>query len=268
MNKKENRFKAASVTVECTLVLPLFLFFTIQLFSAFEMLSTYVRMQTVLEEVTVEAATVLGITEEDVSEEMSFLLSETLIREEITRKAGIEWLSKSPIIGGAAGLHLFRCNLGMDHKSVSLILTYRVKPWFAFGNVGRMTLVNSCKANIWRGYEADSGEQDEEKVYVTATGSAYHLYPDCRYLIADSRTVSGKDLGKARNNNGEKYYACELCSKGDTVQEDALYSITSWGSRYHSDPACKALIKNVKAISVSEIGTRHLCSKCAGRSGE
>ena len=261
--------RKASVTVECSLVLPLFLFFSIQLFSAFEMLSAYVRMQTVLEEVAVEAATILGITDEEIDEGMSLVLSETLIREEITRKAGVGWLSESPITGGAAGLHLFRCDLATDRKTVNLVLTYRVKPWFPIGNVGKMTLVNSCRVNVWKGFEKkeESGNGDEnDVVYVTQTGEAYHLYSDCSYLIADARAVSGESLAMKRNQNGGKYYACELCCKGITPADKEEYYITPWGSRFHTDPACSALRKNVKAISRNEVGGRHLCSKCAGRS--
>ena len=261
--------RKASVTIECSLVLPLFLFFSIQLFSVFEMLSAYVRMQSVLEEVAVEAATVLGVTDEEIDEGMSFVLSETLIREEITRKAGVKWLAESPIAGGAAGLHLFRCDLATNHKTVNLVLTYQVKPWICIGNVGKMTLVNSCKVNVWKGFEKEENEEKEESeelVYVTQTGEAYHLYPDCSYLIADSKAVSGGDLSKKRNQNGAKYYACELCCKGITPVDENEYYITPWGSRFHANPTCRALIKNVKAISKKEVGTRHLCSKCAGRS--
>lgn len=267
--KMKNGLRKASVTIECSLVLPLFLFFSIEVFSVFDMLSAYVRMQSVLGEVAIEAATVLSLTDEEPDEAMSLVISETLIREEITRKAGLKWLAKSPIIGGAAGLHLFRCDLATDQKSVKLVLTYRVKPWISIGNVGKMTLVNSCKVNVWKGFEKQEDEKaPEEFVYVTQTGEAYHLYSDCSYLIADSKAVSGADLAMKRNRNGEKYYACDLCCKGLTPDDGQEYYITPWGSRFHANPVCRALIKNVKAIPQEEIGLRHLCSKCAARAQE
>ena len=265
--------KKASVTVETALVLPIFIFLSMHLFSIFEMMTVYSGMQSALQETAVEVAAVLYVNQDsEISREDSFLITETFVREEVMRKVGVERINDSVIEGGVMGISLLRSDIAANGKDVELILTYRVKPWFAYKGVGNMTLVNHCKVRAWTGYEGEGGEiaKDEEKeetVYVTETGSAYHLYRDCSYLVADSHSVSGAELAGIRNESGAIYYPCEICSKGNKATDTETYYVSTWGSRYHTDPACRALLKNVKAIPKSETGSRHLCSKCAARSG-
>lgn len=39
--------------------------------------------------------------------------------------------------------------------------------------------------------------------------------------------------------------------------------ITSSGNRFHTDPNCAALRRNVKSVKLSEVSDRHCCSRCA-----
>ncbi len=267
--KMKDKIESGSVTVEAALVLPLFLIFSLQVFSLFEMMSLYVRMQSALTETAVEAATFLyAAGDYEVDEGTSFLLSESFVREQVTRKVGGGRLTVSVIRGGIAGVHLFRS--GMDNGSVHLMVTYQVEPWLSFGGIGRMTLMNHAKVVSWRGFEKKdeiSGEAkgSSETVYVTKTGSAYHLYRNCSYLMADIRNVSGTEVEFIRNNSGGKYYACEICSKNQSPMPGETYTVSVWGNRYHQDGLCVALYKDVTAIPINEVGSRHLCTKCAAK---
>ena len=264
--------KKASITVETAFALPLFIIFSMQLLSVFEMMTMYCRLQKALQETTAEVAMFLYVSDDpEQSKETSLLLSETFVREEIIRKAGMERINNSVISGGTLGLHLFRSDVATNGSDVNLVLTYRVEPWFSFRGIGGMTLVNRCSIKAWNGFEkeeADSGEEeDEQTVYVTRTGVAYHLYSDCTYIKADSHMVTKEELFFARNEDGEKYYPCEFCSKNNSSDCEDYY-VSTYGNRYHTDSSCKALVKDVEAISLQDVGNRHLCSKCAKRSGE
>ena len=262
-----------SVTVEASLVLPLFLIFIIQVYSLFEILTIYTKLQAACEETAVEAATVLALPEEAKQSELSsFLFSETLVREEIIRKARLGDSADSVILGGLGGLHLFRSDLATDGENVEIIVTYRVKPRLSPSILGTMTLVNHSKVRAWTGYEkAESGEgsgqQEEsgETVYVTASGEAYHLYEDCTILRAKVEKVSGKELGNKRSEDRNIYYPCEFCCGSEKVEAEKNYYITPWGARFHTDPSCNALKKRYTAISIGDVGNRHLCSVCRKR---
>ena len=56
-----DKLKRGSVTVETALVLPLLIIFFMQLYTAFEMLALYCRVEVALEETAEEAATFLYI---------------------------------------------------------------------------------------------------------------------------------------------------------------------------------------------------------------
>ncbi len=278
MQKKDRRFRsrknghftvAGSVTVEAALVLPLFIFFSFMLFSVFDMISTYCRFQSALTETAAEAAVLLYAKEDSMPDkEESFLLVETFIREEITRKTA-KTLGGSVVEWDALGLHLFRSDMADESGNVRLILTYVVKPWFSIGGVGRMTMANHVTVHAWTGYEKpeekEESDEEEQMVYVTKTGNAYHLYRDCTYLCSDVQPVFGEDIATQRSEDGSKYYPCEKCSKNVKAKDGEVYYITPWGNRYHADSSCNALFKSVEAIPISEVGSRHLCTKCAKR---
>ena len=265
------KMKTASVTVEAALVLPLFIFFSMQLLSIFEMMSIYCRMECALQETAAEvAACSYALKDTSGSRINSLLLSETFVREEVVRKAGAERINASLISGGIAGLHLYRSDIAENESDIELILTYRVKPWFSIRGIGSMNLVHHSRVKAWVGYEKESetGEESRETVYVTKTGEAYHLYADCAYLKADSRCVTGDMVSALRNNDGEKYYPCEFCAKDEVLEGDDFYYISGWGNRFHVNPLCRALEKASIPIPLDEVGNRHLCSKCAGRAGK
>lgn len=260
-----HKLKKGSISVEASLVLPLLIIFFMQLYSAFEMLALYCRVEVALEETAEEAATFLYVKKGDqMSSAQSFLLTETFIREELTRKIGSKNLSASVLSGKAMGLSLLRSSVAEDGNTVDLIVTYRAKPWYSLGTVGTVRLVNHCKMTAWNGYEKseEPDSKEEETVYVTPGGSVYHLYRDCTYLDATVEVVLRDEVGEQRNQDRKKYYPCEICTEG---AEGEFYYITPYGTKYHEKEDCKSLHKSVTAIPLSEAGGRKVCSKCSMR---
>lgn len=262
------RLKNGSITVEAAFILPFFIVFFLQLYSAFEMISLYCRMEVALEETAEEAAAICYLQKDGQENQgQSFLFTQTFVREEVIRKAGAEYLSESVLVGGPAGLSFLQSETGGGEGAVNLIVSYQVKPWYSLGKIGTIRLTNHCKVSAWTGYEkpenGDESAENEQTVYVTPSGSVYHLYRDCTYLDARVSAVSRDEVPDRRNENGEKYYACELCAK-EGEGEEILY-ITPYGNRYHFRADCNALHKKVSAVSLHETNGKHVCSKCKAR---
>ena len=60
-----------------------------------------------------------------------------------------------------------------------------------------------------------------------------------------------------RNQNGERYHACEECGgKGDIVY------ITDYGKKYHSSLECSGLKRSVLKVPVGQVENRRPCSRC------
>lgn len=103
-------------------------------------------------------------------------------------------------------------------------------------------------------------EKQEEMVYVTESGSVYHRKLGCRYLKVSIQQVAGSGISSMRNSYGEKYAACESCSRGQKPA-GSVY-VTSTGNRYHNQETCSGLKRTVKLVKLSQAGSMHACSSC------
>lgn len=105
------------------------------------------------------------------------------------------------------------------------------------------------------------GLSDEEYVYVTVTGKVCHKNIDCSYLKPSIRAVLSTEAGNKRNVSGGKYYACDSCCKGKSASDFKEVFITSYGECFHCKKACPGLKRTVRKVKKSETGLPY-CSKC------
>lgn len=118
---------------------------------------------------------------------------------------------------------------------------------------------------MWSGISGkDRDEQDIEDtmVYVTETGSVYHLSLSCSYLKLSIKYVSKKEAEGLRSSDGSKYYACERC---DPTEDTQFVYLTEDGDRYHSDINCSSLKRGIRTVALSSLQGWRACSRCGGR---
>lgn len=114
---------------------------------------------------------------------------------------------------------------------------------------------------------AQEGEESEEGyVYVTETGTVYHVNSSCTYIRLSVEQASGSRIAEKRNQYGGKYYPCESCMKEEAVPGTVW--ITKTGTRYHARKDCSKIKRTVKKISISEASAYRPCSRCAKNSSE
>lgn len=104
-------------------------------------------------------------------------------------------------------------------------------------------------------------ETEEGYVFVTETGTVYHLSQSCTYICLSVEQSKYTELEKKRNRYGSKYYACESCAEGKGVQEKVW--VTKSGTRYHYEEECSRLKRTVKKLPESEAWDYRPCSRCA-----
>ena len=113
----------------------------------------------------------------------------------------------------------------------------------------------------WIGWHAISRTDAEQMtVYVTKNGEAFHRRISCPYLSLSIKKVKKSEVGKLRNDSGERYYLCDVCGK-EGIEAETVY-ITNYGTRYHSQISCSGLKRTIYQITFSETGGRHACPKC------
>jgi hypothetical protein len=95
----------------------------------------------------------------------------------------------------------------------------------------------SCR-RLWIGtpVRKDETEEEEEEaeeavVYITASGSVYHVTKACQVLALRKETVPFLTVGSLRSESGGKYYPCKRCARGEAPPVSVIITIP--GTRYH-----------------------------------
>lgn len=195
-------------------------------------------------------------------------ISAIYLKQKMLACVGREFLERSWVAGGQDGLTILGSRFPDDHGNLDLTVTYRIKVPFLPQNVGSLVLTQRECQRVWSGNRAPSGageEKEEETeadviVYITETGSVYHTSLDCSYLKLSVQQIRHNEVVNYRSEDGSKYYACDRCEKGGS---GFWVYITSSGNRFHTDPNCSALRRNVQSVHLSEVSGRHCCSRCA-----
>ena len=212
-----------------------------------------------------------GISQLLMSYGMSFLLSETYVRENVSALLGREYLDHTCLEGGYGGVSYLRSRIltAEDPDMVDLVADFRVRPLFAVMAPDGFSLQARYYAHAWVGYdlgaeEEDTGQEfseDEEIVYITPTGTVYHRSRDCTYLNPSVRSISAGELDSVRNESGGKYYPCEACRPS----RSGMVLITSDGNRFHNSMSCRSLKRTVIEVTLSAVEDTHRpCSRCGG----
>lgn len=248
-----------SMTVEAALVLPMFLFFVLNLLSVIEMLRFHGNLTWALNEVGGNLAIyghiyedVIGDKDQKFKNELGEVaFSYLYIREKLEEVLGESTIKHSPVVDGLDGI-LFSKTEIMEKDVIDLVLTYRMEMPFSLGK----TRVYHCYyARGWTGYDVTGNKKEGEGangeldcVYVTEYGTVYHGKRSCSHLELSIRSVNVQDIELLRNKDGERYDRCLKCSEGNG---DFFY-VTEYGDKYHEDSGCSGLKRVILEISLQE----------------
>lgn len=260
------------MTVEASLILPVFIMLFMNLLSMIEIYRIHSNVATTLWEEGRKTAKYLYLTETagevyEGSEEidasrLGMLLASLSGRGQIIKNLEHYPIWEKVVSGGKGGFLV----LGKteDNGMVSIDCSYRIHPLFtAFTPVSKEIENHYC-GHAWIGYVPVGGEEGGQKetyVYITETGTVYHKNRSCSYLNPSIRNISAGELENIRNKGGAIYYACPLCD-GKVISGNCY--ITDYGTSYHTSITCSGLKRTIYEVKLSEVGGRGACSKCGG----
>ena len=175
-----------------------------------------------------------------------------------------EHLSKLCENAKTAGMYAYTAGES-DVGEITLPDIYKYKPVSGMIPLPAIWMYNTVKVHAWTGEDQGEGgtensDRHEKMVYVTASGSVYHKKLDCSHLNLSVTKVSGGSISSMRNEYGEKYHACESCSRGQ--KPGSTVYITESGNRYHNDKNCSGLKRTVRMVKESDVGKLHACKRC------
>ncbi len=263
----------AGMTVEASIVLPLFLFFFLNLGCAIEMIRLHGNLQLSLWQIGSRMAVYGYALDSGETPESNdgwwrdlagIAVSATYVKGQIISSAGADYLNGSPLVGGGAGLQLWESEIFGDDDTIDIVVTYSVSPWSSLMGFRPFRMANRYYAHIWNGYHlSGTGETGETTriVYVTENGAVYHMSMECTHLQLSVQEIPSSGIDDMRNQGGGRYYPCSRCANGN--MRSTLY-ITNEGNRYHYDRGCSGLRRTVSSMTIEqaeEAGYRP-CSRC------
>lgn len=162
-----------------------------------------------------------------------------------------------------AGMYAYRSD-GGGPEEIVLPDVYFYEPVSGIIPLPKIWMHNSVKVHAWTGVgekEVQSSVPDECMVYVTENGNVFHRNLGCGYLNRSLIQMSGSVVLSAVNDYGEKYTACEICSRNQ--KPAASVYLTKKGNRYHNLEGCSGLKRTVKMIKESvAVKKYNACSRC------
>ena len=276
MKRKERKISAV-MTVEASLVLPIFLLLFMNLLSLIEVHRIHGNVAVGLWEAGREAAKNAylaeaggeimdtwtgGNGEKPAGEKgmpLSSLLTSVSVQRRIAKNLQADPVWEKIVAGKRAGF-LVLSEVGAD-GTIRIDCSYQVHPLFASLTPVLKRQEKHYYGHAWIGYVhgGSAGEQEEIYVYIAKTGTVYHRNRGCSYLNPSIKSVGEMELKNLRNEGGGIYYACPLCDGRGTF---GTYYVTDYGTNYHTSVVCSGLKRTVYEVKLSEVGDRHACSKC------
>lgn len=261
-------FGKGSMTLEAAFVLPFFLFAVINILYAVNIIGAQSRINAALHQTGNKMAFAGYAYERAVGNALpdslaNVVMSEIYARGQIVEYVGRDYLNQSCIEGGAPGMSLSGSFVMGQGDVIDLRVSYRVKPFSSLMGFEGFSLSQRYYGKAWTGYDvtqhvSDTKEEDP-MVYITKTGTVYHLDRNCTYLNPAVESLPKEAVLDERNQSGGKYYSCGTCG-GDRGQGQVY--VTSYGGSYHSRLNCPGLKRTIYTVPLSETDGRRRCSKC------
>ena len=248
------------MTVEAAVVLPLFLYFLLNLSCAIELIRLHGNLQLALWD-TCSKIAVYGYALGD--SDLAPVFTGLYIKNQLEEHAGKEYLNNAPIKDGAKGLNLWGSDIFSSQDELDVVVTYTASPWSNYAAFASFSMVNRFYAHLWTGYEIPRNPEETLKeldvVYMTENGEVYHEDRYCTHLKLSIRQVTRLEAESAKNQWGTSYSPCEKCRPEQSNWE--LY-ITDEGDRYHSSVECPGLKRTVFSVLRSRTAGYRACSRC------
>lgn len=198
----------------------------------------------------------------DTREIATYLITSGLMQAKFGEVVDQYTINKSCVVGGMQGLNFLLSSYDVETNIADITVQYKVHIPIGLAIIDDFYVVQTTKVRVFVGLRNinpdDEEDGDEDSVYITETGTVYHESKECTYLKLSITKIARASLDNQRNSSGGKYYKCEICKPG----KQEYYYITKQGNRYHNNTNCSGLKRTIKVIKRSEIGDRRACSRC------
>lgn len=240
----------ASMTIEATLVLPIFLFAVLSLISVFDIM----KIKSCMDVAVAEAGNEIAVESYGgymgdlvkplyISYKIQTFLDENLSKEDA------EKISKYIFVTDVSFLE--------EENILKFRVDYRVTLDFGMPGLKSIKLHTTYYGHNWLGYT--SHKDAETMVYISDEATVYHIDKNCTYLYVNVREVSYDSVENCRNDSGHIYQKCGFCGK---LENTGTVYITAEGKNYHNVENCIGLTRTIYTVPLSTLSYKKVCSRC------
>lgn len=171
------------------------------------------------------------------------------------------------VVRGILGICIGESDINNNQDGINDIkVYYKIEVWRLGKSRGRLRMANRCYFRSWIGESiCENAAEGLQKVYITKSGKVYHLYRDCTHIELSVHNVKFGELNELRNSYGGIYKKCERCVK-KLPSENYIVYITDNGDSYHCNEKCSSIVRDVIEISINSVGNREICNRCKKKS--
>lgn len=253
IEKMTNRF-CGSITVEATLVLPVFIFVFTGILYLNQLLYGEEQVQCALEQAAKETS-----------------LEYTLVHKKLAVNAAFMSAKVNAAISGRKNKNrsivcVVRAKVDEETDQMDFQAEYTVVSPISL--LGKKTFLfregyygKAFTGVLTRMSESEQGE--DVLVYVTKTGSVYHKSITCNHLKLSLQELTVKELEEKRSRDGSIYYPCEKCCGGNAFPDNQNVIICNYGNRYHVKKNCQKISRSIREIPISQVNGKAPCKTCA-----
>lgn len=239
----------ASLTVEAAIVVPIVAGFLATILFLFRVL----LVQATIEEAILYAGRQAAVESSVIEvEEALFLCTELHLLKALEEESVVSDYIKN----GIYGVNLLGSSF--EGEDILLYTEYEMKLPVAFFGFNSIRLFSTNQFRKWTGDYTN--EDGMEWVYITPTGTVYHVDTGCRVLDLSVHAVSIDDIGDERGKNGQSYGICSRCH--DIEVKNGWVYCTDYGTVYHKDVSCSSLKRTIERVDKETVGDRSGCSFC------
>lgn len=277
----------ASLTVEASLVLPVFIFTIIAFIYFLQILIIHNDLQEGITNVGLEAAKYgyvydllrdndkesdkrdsnpkedEGIMDAAIEKTIARSIDSIYFKTATYNKVNSKAIENSCVKDGFKGIHTYLSTYMDEDNFVDIVINYKIEIPLLFIKINEFQIIQRVKVRSWNGYQPlgkFSEDLKDDIVFITETGTVYHISKNCTHLNLSVKIVPFEEVKNLRNSSGGKYKNCNVC--GSRPRTEEMVYITTNGDRYHNSKNCSGLKRTVKEVPYSQVEDRNLCKRC------
>lgn len=243
-----------SMTLEASLLIPIFLFLFLALASVGETLWIHGQVYHGVSEAAKEEA----VYEYVLVKKNIPSMRPVLLRQKFLSAVDQKKLNRSSLAGGVQGILFTGSHYQNNQEVYEITARYRIMYRLPFLPPFSGNYEQKIRQKAMTGYaESQTGAEGGE-VYITPYESVYHKDINCTHLSLS--IISDTDVEKYRNRK-TRYRECERCTKYHKGNISILF-VAKEGDAYHTDLSCSGLKRTISRKKKSEVEGMKPCERC------